>query len=179
MSLAVAKQYALALYDALAPMDSARAQAVITELESFQNLLEESQELRAVLLNPSVTIAQKKSLVDRLSGQLGVALSKNFLLVVIGRRRIGIFDEIREAFEELVSDRAGVTRAQITAAAELNPEQRQRIERELATLTASSVRCRYDSDESLLGGAVVQIGSTVYDGSIRGQLEALRQRLTE
>ena len=50
---------------------------------------------------------------------------------------------------------------------------------ESATLTASEVRCRYDSDESLLGGAVVQIGSTVYDGSVSGQVETLRQRLTE
>jgi F-type H+-transporting ATPase subunit delta len=179
MSLAVAKQYAQALYDSMAPLDSARAQSVAEELEAFGGLLDESRELRTILLNPAVTPGQKKALVVRLAGQIGVSDTRNFLQVVIDRRRIGIFREIREAFEELVSAEAGLTRAQVTAARELSAEQKQGIEAELAALTESAVRCRYDADESLLGGAVVQIGSTVYDGSIRGQIEALRRRLTE
>ncbi len=178
MSLAVAKQYARALYDALAPMDPDRARAVLGELEAFQRMLDDSSELRAILLNPAVTPEQKKILVKRLSEMAGVVLSRNFLLVVIGRRRINLFAEIREAFEAIMADEAGVTRAQVSFAAEVSKEQRSRLESQLSELTKGSVRCRYIMDESLLGGAAVRIGSTVYDGSIRGQLEALRRRLT-
>ncbi len=179
MSLAVARQYAQALYDSLAPLDSAGAQALVEELEVVQQMLDESAELRTILLNPAVTPAQKKSLVVRLAERVGVSKTRNFLQVVIDRRRIGIFREIREAFEELVSAKAGLIRAGVTSARDLTERQKDDIESELAVLTQSAVRCRYAVDESLLGGAVAQIGSTVYDGSIRGQIEALRRILTE
>lgn len=178
MSLAVAKQYARALYDALEPMDSERARAVVNELEAVQGLLDVSPELRGILLNPAVTPQQKKGLIGRLGEQAGISLTRNFLLVVIDRRRIGLFSEIREAFEAIIADEAGITQAQVTLAADATDQQRSGLEAALAELTASTVRCRYGTDDSLIGGAVVKIGSTVYDGSIRGQLEALRRRLT-
>jgi F-type H+-transporting ATPase subunit delta len=179
MSIAVAKQYAQALYEALEPIDAERAKNVIGELTAFRGLLAQSPELRSILLNPSVNTPQKKSVIGRLAESLQLSQIRNFLMVVIDRRRIGLFPEIQEAYEELVSAAAGITRAQITAAAEVTAEQRDRIETALQSLTGSAVLCKYEADDSLLGGAVVQIGSTVYDGSIRGQIETLRQRLTE
>jgi len=179
MSIAVAKQYAQALYEALEPLDAERAKDVIGELSAFREVLAKSAELRSILLNPSVNTPQKKNVIGRLAESLELSQIRNFLMVVSGRRRIGLFPEIQEAFEELVSAAAGITRAQITGAAELTLEQRGRIESALRSLTGSAVLCKYGADDSLLGGAVVQIGSTVYDGSIRGQIETLRQRLTE
>ena len=179
MSIAVARQYAQALFDALAPLEAAAAQEVMSELESVEQMLDGSAELRTILLNPAVTPAQKKGVVSRLAELAGLTRTRNFLAVVIDRRRIGLFREIREAFEELVSAEAGITRAQVSSLAGLDAGQKERIEGALAELTGGAVRCRYGADASLLGGAVVQIGSTVYDGSIRGRLEALRQRLTE
>jgi F-type H+-transporting ATPase subunit delta len=179
MSIAVAKQYAQALHEALEPLDGERAKDVIGELTAFRTLLAESPELRSILLNPSVNTPQKKSVIGRLAESLELSQIRNFLMVVIERRRIGLFPQIQEAYEELVSAAAGITRAQIIGAAELTAEQRDRIETALKLMTGGAVLCKYDADESLLGGAVVQIGSTVYDGSIRGQIETLRQRLTE
>ncbi len=178
MSLAVAKQYAQALHDVLAPMDAPRARTVITELEAFEGLLDSSPDLRAVLLNPAVTPVQKKNVVTRLAAQANITLTRNFLLVVIDRRRIPLFEEIREAFEAIVSEDAGITQARVTSATSLTDAQRSNLESKLSVLTASEIRCRYGADDSLIGGALIRIRSTVYDGSIRGQLETLRRRLT-
>ena len=181
MALAVANQYAQALADVLAEggagLDGAGA---VVQLRAFESVLEASRELRNVLLSPAVGAADKESVVERLAETLGLApVIRNFLLITVHRRRIGMLGEIREALEEVLDARAGIVRAQVRSWEKLEADLRQRLETSLAAATGSQVRCRYEIDKSLLGGAVVRIGSTVYDGSVRGRLEALRERLAK
>lgn len=181
MSLAVAKQYAQALAELVfAPNSAASAERVGAELRALEELTRSSAELRTILLSPAVPPARKRAVIARLTDPLGLSrLVRNFLFVVIDRRRIGLLGRIREAFERLVDEREGILRAKVQAAAELRAEQRAQLEEALARLTGRQVRSEYAVDEELLGGLVLRLGSTVYDGSLRGRLEALRRRLAE
>jgi F-type H+-transporting ATPase subunit delta len=87
--------------------------------------------------------------------------------------------EIRQAFRAVVDERMGAVEAGVASARELTGEQGDRVTARLSRLTGKRVRCKFSVDESLIGGMVARIGSTIYDGSVRGQLEALRRRLTE
>jgi F-type H+-transporting ATPase subunit delta len=98
-------------------------------------------------------------------------------MVLIDRRRVGSLAEIAEAFEVLLDERLGTVRANVTSALGLSDSQKARLQEELSGLTGSPVRLRFAVDPGLIGGIVARIGSTVYDGSVEGQLEALGRRL--
>ncbi len=179
MALAVAKQYAQALADfVFAPGQAIGADEVAAQLRALEELAGESPELRTILLSPAVPPARKRAVVSRLTASIGLAaLVRNFLFVVIDRRRTALLSQIREAFEALVDERRGVVRAHVRTAAELAEAQKRRLAEALEAMTGRQVRCDYALDEQLLGGALLRLGSTVWDGSLRGRLEALRRRL--
>ncbi len=181
MALAVASRYARALADlALDPQRGADPEALTAELEAVERALDESPALRNVLLSPAVTPARKRAVVARLSAIAGLSrLLRNFLYVVIDRRRIGLLGEIRQAFRSVVDERTGTLEAGIATARELSADERAHVSARLGQVTGMKVRCRFAEDQALIGGMVARIGSTVFDGSVRGQLEALRRRLTE
>jgi F-type H+-transporting ATPase subunit delta len=99
------------------------------------------------------------------------------LFVLTDHRRITMLSEVLEAFDLLSDERLGFTRAEISSAQELEQPQREAVSHELERLTGKKVRMRYAVDRDLLGGLVARLGSTVYDGSVRGQLHALGKRL--
>ena len=179
MALAVASKYARALADlTIHPDRGMDAQAAMAELQTFENALKEFSDLRNVILSPAVAPARKRAVIARLCGLLGIsALIRNFLYVVTDHRRTRILPDIREAFQVLVNERLGVVEARITAARELTAEQRSAVAAELSRMTGKNVRCGFQVDESLIGGLTAQIGSTIYDGSVRGQLDGLRRKL--
>lgn len=181
MPLAIAKRYAQALADVvLEPSSGVDPHRAIDQLRLVEGFAAESSELRAVLMNPAVSPARKRAVIARLTEPYGLPpVLRNFLYVLIDRRRISSLAEIREAFEGVLDERLGIVRADIASAQELGDRQRAEIGERLTTLTGKQARCEYSVDPSLLGGAVVRIGSTIYDGSLRGQMETLRQRLTE
>ncbi len=102
---------------------------------------------------------------------------RNLLAVILEHQRLAEFDEIRGEYRMLADRHAGAVEATITSARTLAPEDRAELELEAAQLAGAKVRASYVEDPALLGGAVVQIGSTIYDGSLRAQLEQLKQRL--
>ncbi|MBI1898226.1 MAG: ATP synthase F1 subunit delta [Acidobacteria bacterium] len=179
MPQAVAAKYAGALADIVAaPGSGLDAKQVSAELHSFGEALGSAAELRNVLLSPAVSLARKRDVVRRLAEVMGLSPTvRNFLFVIIDRRRVGRFHEIASGFEEILDERMGIVRADVTSAAPLAPGQQAELEQALARVTGKQVRPRYAIDESLIGGVVARIGSTIYDGSVRGQLETLRQRL--
>jgi F-type H+-transporting ATPase subunit delta len=181
MSLAVANQYAQALADVtLEPGSGLEPALAADQLRAFEELLAQSAELRNTLLSPAVSESEKRAVIGRLRQSLGLStVVGNFLAVVAGHRRIGLLRSIRQALEGLLDARLGLARAEVKSHAPLRDEDRERLAGELSRLTGKAVRCECGIDASLLGGAVVQIGSTVYDGSVRGKLEALRGRLME
>ena len=105
-------------------------------------------------------------------------LVQNFLYVIVDRRRVDILSDMAEAFETVLDERAGIVRAKVTSAAPLNDTQRQHVHHELSKVAKRQIRVDYATDPDLIGGIVARIGSTVYDGSVRTQLQTLRQRLT-
>jgi F-type H+-transporting ATPase subunit delta len=180
MSLAAATRYARALADlALDPKSGLAPDLAVAQLDSFQQLLDASAELRNVLATPAVSAAKKRAAVGRLGGVLGIhRLIRSFLNVLIGHRRTGLFGEIRQAFSAELDARLGIVRAQVSAALSLSDAQRAALESSIAGLTGQQVHCSYTVDPALLGGVAVKMGSKYYDGSVRGQLDALRRRLS-
>ena len=177
---AVAARYANALADvvsapdsAVQPLDAAR------ELRDFEAVLAQSHDLREVLHTPAITGSRKKAVVGRLADLLKLSrISRNFLLVLIGHRRITLLAEILQTFEIVLDERAGYIRAEISSASALDDAQRARIGAEIEKIAGKRIRSAWLVDESLIGGVVAKVGSTVYDGSVRGSLESLGRRLS-
>jgi F-type H+-transporting ATPase subunit delta len=181
MAMAAASRYARALADlAFDPKRGADPQGVAGELALFADALEASSDLRNVLMSPAVAPARKRAVVAQLAKQGGISgLVRNFLYVVIDHRRTALLPEIREAFRTLTYERMGMVEADISAARELPAGQREKVAERLGRMTGKRVQCRFAVNESLIGGMVARIGSTIYDGSVQGQLKALRRKLME
>lgn len=180
MSLAVANQYAKALLEAITdPNSGSGAEEALAQLDAFQAAMRESQELRTALESPAVAAEQKTKVVQRVGEMAGIhPLVRNFLAVVIHKRRLGLLPEMRERFRVLLDESLGIARAHVLVAQPAPDGVKAAVEAELARVTGKTVRCDYRIDPALLGGMTVNIGSTMYDGSVRGQLAALRRRLT-
>jgi F-type H+-transporting ATPase subunit delta len=180
-SPAVASRYANALVDVvLDPKLQTPPDQITRELRSFEALLASSEELRNALASPSVPAARKKAVISRLADQLGIGrIGRNFLFVLNSHRRMDALPTVVESFEVLLDERMGFSRANITSARELNAGQRADLEAQLAKLTGRRMRLKFTTDESLIGGIIARIGSTVYDGSLKGHLQALGRQLAE
>ena len=179
MSLAIANRYARALADvALTDGSGLDPAAALDQLSGFASLVRSSEELRNALLSPAVSISRKHAVISRLGETMGLhRIIRNFLYVTIDHRRSGQIDEIATAFQAVLDDRLGRVRAHVRSAQAIPDAQQQRLEAELSRLSGKTVQSEFQVDLELLGGANVRIGSTIYDGSVRGALDQLRQRL--
>jgi F-type H+-transporting ATPase subunit delta len=179
MAAALANRYARALADVVtAPGSEVTAEEAVAQLGAFAALLESSSELRRVLTSPTVPPARKKALLARLGSRLGVArTTQNFLYVVSDHRRLGLLGQMREALEKLLDERMGVARAAIASAQPIEAVHQAALAGKLSRLTGKQARLEFAVDPALLGGVVARIGSTIYDGSVRGRLRALGRRL--
>lgn len=180
MSFAVANQYAIALLDSASrPGSGLPPEATHGQVQSFAAALKASGDLRTVMLSPAVPFTQKRKLMSRLAAELGLhPLTRDFLLVVTRNRRLPLLAAIVQRIEALLDERHGVVRARVSSALPLDEPQRQRLEAVIARKTGKQVHCEYGSDPALIGGVAVRVGSSVLDGSVRGQLESLRRRLS-
>src|SRR5271155_17629 len=179
MASAVANRYAHALVDiVLAPGSPLKPEDALAQLRSVESLLQESAELRTALATPAIQNSRKRAVMADLLARIGGSpLIRNFVYVVIDHRRIGIMSDIREAFELQLDERLGFVRAEVSSAAPLSAPLSAGLESELSKLTGKRMRLRFDVDPELLGGVVARIGSTVYDGSVRGELRELGRKL--
>ncbi|MGD1213896.1 MAG: ATP synthase F1 subunit delta [Terriglobales bacterium] len=158
-------------------LDPAR---MLQELHGIEALLKESDQLRRVLENPSIPGDRKRAVLDAITMRLGTTRQvRNFIAVLIDHRRLPLFSEILKQLEQELNDRQGFAEAQVSSARQLSDPEKQMLEAEITRMTGKKVRARYQQDTSLLGGAVVQVGSTIYDGSVKGQLEKIREQLVE
>jgi F-type H+-transporting ATPase subunit delta len=179
MASAVANRYARALVDiVMTPGSPLKPEDAVAQLAAAAALIHESTELRIALLTPAIQTSRKREVMAKLLDRLGASpLIRNFVYVIIDHRRIGIIGEIREAFELQLDERLGFVRAEVSSAAPLNAPLSEGLESQLSKLTGKRMRLRFDVDPSLLGGVVARIGSTVYDGSVRGELRELGKKL--
>lgn len=175
---AVDSRYARALASVVAEQ-KLDAAGVVTQLQNFGAALDESRELREALQNPSIAEDQKLRVLDVLSQRIGMPREvRNFLAVVVHHGRVMEFHDIVAAFAALADNATGVADAEITSARPLDAASKSLLEQQVARLAGGQhVRATYREDPALLGGAVIRIASTVYDGSVRAQLQQLKQRL--
>lgn len=172
-----ARAFADVVMTAKNQLDPAR---VLVELHSIEALLKESDQLRRVLENPSIPGDRKRAVLDAVTGRLGTTRQvRNFVAILTDNRRLPLFSEIVKNVEQELDGRQGFAEAQVSAARQLSDPEKKMLEAEIEKLTGKKVRAKYEQDATLLGGAVVQVGSTIYDGSVKGQLERIREQLVE
>jgi F-type H+-transporting ATPase subunit delta len=176
---AVASRYANALADVVtAPGSSVRPEDALAELHSFEAALRSSPELHNALTSPAVPPGRKRAVVGRIADALKLSrITRNLLFVLIDHRRIAALEAVLHSFEVIVDERLGFARADVASARELTEAQRSALNAQLEKLTGKRIRMRFAVDQTLIGGVVARIGSTVYDGSVRGQLNTLGRRL--
>jgi len=171
-------QYANALADiALA---QGAAEPAVKQLADFGAAFAASAELRNFLGSPAVAREAKHAVIEKIVTRTGGSkIIRNFLYVIVDHRRTVIMPEIIARFQEVIRRRQGVAEAEVRSAVELNAAQKAEVAQTLARLTGKRVETKYSLDPALLGGAVVRIGDTVYDGSLRHRLDEMRTRLAE
>jgi F-type H+-transporting ATPase subunit delta len=180
MASAVANRYARALVDVvLAAGSPLKPEQAVAQLQAVEQMISGSWELRNALQTPAIQTSKKRAVMGRLMDEIQVSgFVRNFIFVVIDHRRIGIISDMRNAFELLLDERMGFVRAEVASAAALDDKRRANLETELSRLTGKRMRLHFAVDGELLGGVVARIGSTMYDGSVRGQLQQMRKQLT-
>lgn len=155
-----------------------RPEEAVQQLRAFEAALDASADLREALSTPAVPSSRKKAVIGRIADVLKLSpVTRNFLFVLVDHRRIPLFAEIARSFELVADERLGFARADVTAAQPLSDSQREQLSAALERLTGKRIRMRAAVDDALIGGVMAKIGSTVYDGSVRGRLEALERRL--
>lgn len=175
---AVTSRYARAFADVVFEMKLDTA-GVAQDLRSILSLVQQNFELKVVWENPSIPPEQKRALLDAIVARLGCGKQvRNFLAVLIDHHRIAMLAEITKQFEHELNERLGLAEAEITSARELSEGERRELELQIMNLTGKRVLAKYETDRQLLGGAVVRIGSTIYDGSVRGQLQKMKEQLS-
>jgi len=173
---AVAKRYANALVDVALKQKS--ADKIKAELGAFVDLLGDSTDLRNFLASPAVPKPPKQAVIAKLAQRLGASKTlENFLHVLVENRRTHLLPEIQQAYHQQLLVRLGVAEVHVVSARGLSAPERAELEKALGKITGKRVEARYGEDPSLIGGAVVWVGSTVYDGSVRTQLNRLRAKL--
>jgi F-type H+-transporting ATPase subunit delta len=176
---AFVSRYARAFLEVVtdAKLDTA---AIDRQLSDFLATWNGSAELRTFFINPAVPAVQKVAFLDTLNARLGLQKElRNLIAVLIDNDRVGHVAEVIAAYRQLLEEQLGIRPAEIVTARELNQEDRDRLIAEVARLAGAKIDARFKLDPAILGGTVVRIGSTVYDGSVRGRLERLRETLTE
>jgi F-type H+-transporting ATPase subunit delta len=169
-------QYATALADIV--LEQGAAEPARKQLEDFRAAYAESAELRNFLGSPAISRDAKHGVIEKLVARLGASkIIRNFLFVMADNQRIHLLPEITDTFELVLRQRQGVAEADVTSAVDLNDGQKAALVQTLERLSGKKIQAKYSLEPELLGGAVVRIGDTIYDGSVRKRLNQLRAQL--
>jgi F-type H+-transporting ATPase subunit delta len=149
------------------------------QLEDFAATFAGSKDLRELLLNPSISAQKRVAILDKINSRVGCGSQvRNFLAVLIRHERLGALGEILEEYRLEMNRRLSISDAEVVTARPLENQERAELEGQVAVLAGhNKVNATFREDKSLIGGAIVRIGSTIYDGSVRGRLERLKERL--
>jgi F-type H+-transporting ATPase subunit delta len=152
--------------------------AIDRELGDFAGAWEESRELREVFFDPSIAATTKVAILDRLASRLELSKTvRNFLAVLSNHERMEGFPEVLTEYRAEMRRRLGIAQVEFTTARPLDEAERQVVVERIGVLAGAEVEATFYQDASLLGGALLRIGSTVYDGSVRARLEQLKEKL--
>ncbi len=173
---AVARRYAEALVELGEEHD--KLEVFATQLQGVVRLLDESAEFRHLLLNPGIESGERRAAIRSLGEDIDLdQMMVNFLFILLDNDRVRHVPEILAAFHDRLDDQQNRVRAEITSAVALEGSEKEALRKAIAEMTGKDVEMTTDVDESLIGGAVTRIGGTVYDGSVRTQLEQLKDNI--
>ncbi len=172
----VAERYAAALADVA--VERKNSETVKRNLAAFVEAFSSIADLRNALESPALNAEVKRKVIAEVAGKMGLDEAvRNFIYLVVDHRRTEILPEIEQAFLSELNERLGIVDAEVTSAHELNNDEKRQLRAVLEQRTGKKVEARFEIDGALLGGAVVRLGSTIYDGSVRDQLKRLREQL--
>ena len=172
-----ASRYARAFADAVEDT-KLDATEVDRQLDAFAFAWNESHELRQLFENPVFPAEEKVAVLDKLNQRIGMSpLVRNFLAVLISHDRIAAFTEVVAEYRREMDRRQGIFEVDIVSARQLGDDERKELEAQVGQLAGGRIKARYREDQTLLGGVIVTVGSTVYDGSVRGRLDQLKEEL--
>ena len=152
--------------------------AIDAQLKDFLATWAGSPELQSFFENPAVPATEKVAVLDKLNQKLSLQKElRNLLAVLINNGRIGGVAEVAKGYRKILQEQSGIRQAEIVTARELGEDEKSAMVAEVAKLAGAKVEASYRLDATVLGGAVVRLGSTVYDGSVKGRLERLKESL--
>lgn len=175
-SQTVARRYASALADVV--IERNEAQLVQAELSAWAKMITDNGSLLEAFSNPTVAYEQKQNVLNALIARTKVRpTTTNFLRTLLKNQRLSDLPEVNAKLAQILDERSGIVSAEITSARPVSDSARALLEEKLAEMTGKKARLTFATDESLLGGLVTRIGSTIYDGSVSNQLSRLREEL--
>ena len=178
LSPTVARRYAKGLFDAVGDMAPGSERSVGEELSALVETIDGHSGLALLVVNPSIPAAQKTAILGRISETLGLSEPmRRFIVVLAEKQRLDHLSMIGSVYADLIDQHLGVVTAEITTATPMNPGQVAQLESSLREATGGEVRITRRTDPTLVGGVITRIGDVVYDGSVKGHLERIRERL--
>jgi F-type H+-transporting ATPase subunit delta len=172
----VARRYATALADVT--IERREEREVQNELDQWASMIEANPHLKEVFVNPTVAYDQKQKVLEDLISRTRVReTTASFLRVLLKNQRLTELRGIAERYRQIIDERAGVVAADVTTARPIPEELKNALHETLVAATGRKVRLSFTTDETIIGGIVARIGSTIYDGSVQNQLERMSESL--
>ncbi len=172
----IARRYGTALADVV--LKSGETENVTGELKQWQELFAANPDLGTVFGNPAIAHADKERVLEKLIARSKPSkTTSNFLRILLENGRLAELNVINDRFDSVLEERSGVISAAIITARDLPAGERSAFKTNLEKLTGKRVNIDFEIDQEIIGGVVTRIGSTVYDGSIKTQLENLKEQM--
>ena len=177
VNVSVARRYARALLDVTS--EGRTVDAVADQLGKLATVVSRSDELHDLLNNPAYTRANRRAVLDGVAKAVGATdpALHNLVQILIDRDRTPYLPDIARIFRTLADERAGRVRGQVTSAVPLSADALKKLAQALEKVTQNHVVLETKVDPALIGGVSAQVGSVLYDGSLRTQLEEMRRQL--
>ncbi|HQN66222.1 MAG TPA: ATP synthase F1 subunit delta [Smithellaceae bacterium] len=174
----ISKRYARAFFDIAG--EEQKLEQYYNELHQFSSVIAQNKDLGGFLANPIFEQEIKKKVLEKIIGKLSLSpMTINFLKLLIDKKRIDILPDIETCYRQLMDETLKTVRVTVKTAFELTPDMRSYITSSLKKMTGRTVDVTVENDKNLLGGIVIGVGDTLYDGSIKNQLNNMRNLLGE
>jgi F-type H+-transporting ATPase subunit delta len=174
----IAKRYSKAFFAIAA--EEARYEEYYNELKIFSSLLEQNDNLKGFFINPIFAQSDKAAVLKEVLKKIKVSpMAANFFMLLVDKRRIGALQEIEACYQDYMDTVLGKVRVQVKSAYKLSDDMMAQVKAKMEEITGKTVEMEAERDTSLLGGIVVKVGDTLYDGSVKTQLSNIRELLRE
>lgn len=174
----VARRYATALADVVEK--TGEADSVRTELKTWEAMIASNADLANAFGNPAIAHLKKEAVLEKLIEKAKPSrTTSNFLRVLLKNGRFNELGEVGTKFDSVIEERRGIVHGTISSAHDLSEAEKTELKAALEKVTGKTVNLTFGLDKDLIGGVVARIGSTVYDSSVKTQLETLKDRLLE